>query len=164
MAWTFFGKTFSERLVILLLVSLSLSVEAGCASNNATGPYFQEAGSIISDKASVYFYRPPSSGAPDRWSSRVYAWYDLIGELDHGGYFVHYLKPGRYRISNTRKDVPDDIWLTVEAGQQYFIKWNYRIRSSFLNRSGSQYSSYLTSVDVEEALEELKLCRLMVLK
>ncbi len=123
---------------------------------------------MVGDKASVYFYRDPIvellSSSPT-YSSGVYVQRERIGELEPGGYFVHYLQPDRYHISNasTEDYGRKPIWLTVEAGRSYFIKMDYRIRQEFFLQKGPDQEIYLKSVDAQEAMGELKRCRLMVI-
>lgn len=151
----------------LLCITLVL-VATGCTK--ATGPYFQEPSSVISDKAFVYFYKlrvvkPWYEDRPPGGSSYVYVKHDRIGELEQGSYFVYYFEPGQYRISDTPKDayVERAIWLTVEASRSYYIKNDYRGKAGLHLTRNSPYEWYLNPVDEESALQELKNCRLMVL-
>ena len=157
----------SERLAAVL-AAMQLNVAGillatlvmGCETNHATGPYFKEVLRPNADEAIVYFYRPPRPEAP-KYSSWIYASHDLIGTLDHGGYFIYIAAPGRYRFSLSPKDNPDDLWLSFKGGQIAYIKWDYISKSVWWQSYGEVFNISVKLVDGEEAAEELLRCRLM---
>lgn len=85
--------------------------------HHATGPYFQHALSPGQGQALVYFYRPPLSEVPSRYSTWIYVDYQFIGKLDHGGYFFSILSSGRHRISNSPNDTSEDLGLICKVAR-----------------------------------------------
>lgn len=142
----------------LLASIVYLSITA-CATNRATGIWFEEQLTPDVAETVLYFYRPASSEAPSKYSSRIYVSGHLIGELDHGGYFVHRVPPGRYRVSLSEKEDSDDLWLITPGGASYFIKWDYV--ATLFWKGSTQYRPLLKRVDADQAVEELQSCRQM---
>jgi hypothetical protein len=154
----FTGIPTTARTILPIFLLLGMAA-AGCEVNRATGPHFTEQGKPESHEAIIYFYRPPRLEAPSRYSNRIYDSGRLIGVLDHGGYFVYVAQPGRHRLSLSKKDNPDDLWLGIKGGQSYFIQWDYIIALSW--GATTNYGAFIKPVDATDALKELQRCRLM---
>ena len=134
-----------------------MALATGCETNRATGPYFTDPLHPHTDEAVVYFYRPPKWEAPKAFPARIYAFNKVI-RLDHGGYTMHVVSPGRYRISLSSKLNREDIWLDLQGGQTTFLKLVY---VPILSLKGGQYEKMLVEVDKTDARNELPGCRLM---
>jgi hypothetical protein len=134
--------------------ALLLATAAGCDTNRATGPYFQDIIHPTVDEAIVYFYREPRSEAP-KSPDWIYA-FDEIIRLDHGGYTFQIIPPGRYLISLYSKANAEDLRFDMKGGQTVFFKWGYV-------KKGDGYESNTMLVDTTQALKELPSCRLMQL-
>ena len=133
-----------RRMWLLLITSLSLF---GCAS----GPPFQSAASVPSDKAIIYVYRPSvMHGAI--YSPSVTVGSNAPVALSNGGYFTTFVLPGNVlvSISNVGKR---SLTVSAVAGESYYVKGG-----TVLMAGG--YPA-LSMVPQETALPEIKECKLI---
>ncbi len=149
----------SRRWRTVLFACIVYASITACATNRATGLRFEEQLTPNVGETILYFYRPALPEAPSKFSSRIYVSDRLIGELDYGGYFVHRIAPGRYRVSLSEKEKSDDLWLVTSEGASYFIKWDYVETLPW--KGGTQYGPLLKKVDASQAAQELRSCRQM---
>lgn len=143
----------------MLFACLVYLSTTACGANRATGPWFEEQVTTNVQETIFYFYRPALPAAPDKYSSRIYLSGQLIGELDHGGFFWYRGAPGRYRVSLSEKGNSDDLWFITSGGASYFVKWDNV--NALPWKGGTQYGPLLRRVDEAQALQELRSCRQM---
>ena len=139
---------FSYRSVrcmwLLFITSLGLF---GCAS----GPPFQPAASVPSDKAVIYVYRPPvMHGAV--FSPEVTVGGNAPVALSNGGYFTTFVLPGDVlvSISNVGKR---SLTISAVAGNRYYVK------GGTVTMAGG-YPALSVELPVT-ALPEIKECKLI---
>jgi hypothetical protein len=126
-----------------LLIAGMLASLLGCS---ATGPAFKESSGAISDKATVYVYRPSSfvnSGA----APNLY-----VNDADHGplwnaGYIPLALPPGKVVLVLKGEKMkwglqPIGTSAQIEAGKTYYFRMGNRIESAdYSGNPGKEASS-----------------------
>lgn len=116
------------------------------------GEQFKQLETPQQNESFIYIYRP-SKMYGGGISYEIKNYHEKILDLYNGGYYLYKTSPGRKEISSTTPMV-SNIKFDAAGGKSYFIK------GKLINYLPS-YGMQLRMVSPEEAINELKFCKII---
>jgi hypothetical protein len=133
------------KIGLLFLLSV-ISLMTGCAAN---GPAFESVENPDVSQGLLYFYRPSSLFGVGL-STKISIDEVEQGSLKEKGYFSCCVKPGKRIIeAKIGMEKPLTLYLDVESGQEYYIRW-------WFESSYSSYSYNIAVIPIEYAIQEIQ--------